>query len=132
MTTEKTPFADIFRAMSEGKVIEFSTPAVGRWIQLDFASVCEIISKKYVTEDRFRIKPATRTITIEVPEPLRVAPEVGTKVYFFDMVGQIFCANFDPYCENIAAALRLGFLFGTGKDAQAFGDAWIAAMKPKY
>lgn len=36
----------------------------------------------------WRIKPRTRTVTLELPEPMRVAPEVGTTYWLADPLHQ--------------------------------------------
>lgn len=77
----------------------------------------------------WRIKPATITYTVTVPEPLRVMPDKGQTYYVVghDEVYPYICAHDD--IDD--AVLALGNMWDTEAKAQAAFDALFGPLKGK-
>lgn len=101
MTTTPHPYAHILNAIAEGKNVQWQESS-GEWAnQSPTATLLEISNQEF-SPARYRVHAKTIRINgREVPEPLRVMPPNGTKVYW---------PNFDPSdTENLAYGCVVGF-----------------------
>lgn len=70
-------YADILEAIARGDDVEMSSDLYPAWVGVSPTVVLQRIEGKIAT-DRLRIKPKTIRIgEFDVPEPMRVAPEIG-------------------------------------------------------
>jgi len=105
--------------------IEFYEPSLSKW----FPSDLRALTAESYAEQKFRIKPKTRSITVdgvlyEWPEPICVAPEYGVVVHFTHMPAvsseRWTCTDFDK------RRLRLQMCHATEEGAEAHRRALIA------
>lgn len=78
----------------------------------------------------FRLAPRTISYTVkDQPEPLRVAPKSGTRVYYHGPDGNICDTIWNPAIEWHDRSLVRGNIFATKEDAHAADAARMAAFK---
>ena len=79
----------------------------------------------------FRIKPKTRSITVdgvkyEWPEPMRVAPEDGTTYWVISTYPNKVCESSWTHHEYDKEVLKIGFAQATKEGAEAHRRALVA------
>lgn len=78
------PYAEILRAIADGKQIQ--SKLEGEWVDRSYPMALQDISLNRIDRDSIRVKPKTIRIgEFDVPEPLRVAPEIGTEYWVMDL-----------------------------------------------
>ena len=99
------------------RVVQYADPESKIWDDVD--NVLDGTPRTSWREDRlYRLKPLTVTRTLTYPEPLRVAPTVGTKVwavqaYWETGIVEMLWLN----APSDHLELRRGFLFAIESDA---------------
>ena len=91
----KHKHADILQAIAEDKdvKIEFHYSADRPWVSVDRVTVFHAVANEWPVE--YRIAPKTIKIgDVDVPEPMQVAPALGTKYWFIDFYGAKIVAPF--------------------------------------
>jgi hypothetical protein len=114
-TTKPHPYAEILRAISDGKQIQFSSTTIGKWEDQDYELTLHEIAESYFEPVHYRIKPTTITINgHEVPEPLRELPSYGVPVFWPSICfvsGGDFTDGMDcDHSEGLDQLLRIGIL----------------------
>lgn len=109
----------------ENVVVQFQPPSTVDWISVTVEPDWKSFESKDV---RFRIKPRTIMIgDIEVPEPLRVAPPVGTVYYYptlYRLTGIVAAYSWDNL-EFDKAVLSRGVMHLTKEAAEIHAKALI-------
>ena len=107
--------------------IEFYEPSLSKW----FPSDLRALTAEAYAEAQFRIKPKTRSVTVdgmlyEWPEPMRVAPEDGT-IYWAVSVHLYRIFN-SPWTgqDYDKEVLNIGCMQATREGAEAHRRALIA------
>ena len=88
MTTPHT-HADILRAIADGRTIEWQQSS-GDWFEEDAAETLNTLS--LYPPERWRIKPDTVTLTMEIPAPMKVDPVMGARYWSIDNTGVFGCS----------------------------------------
>lgn len=117
-------YREALRAFADGKTLEINT-GIGWVVATDFSG---FNLDALDTPSPYRIQQATITINgVEVPEPLREAPKVGTPYYVPSVLlagaGQNFWKN-DSHDRDL---LRRGIVHLTREAADAHACALILA-----
>lgn len=76
---------------------------------------------------QWRIKPRTRTVSIELPEPMKVAPENGEKYWFADPMRVDECSW--EADETDHEWLAAGLCYATREEAEAVVSAIRKALR---
>lgn len=70
--------AEILRAIADGKKVQYRNAVTGTWEDLDVKDVVACMNLLAPVKLQWRIAPKIIKIgDVEVPEPCRVAPEIG-------------------------------------------------------
>jgi hypothetical protein len=77
----------------------------------------------------YRLKPRTITRTVTYPEPMRVAPRIGSQVWYVN--GEHRCPYGTTWTDEnwLKTALKNGVVFSNEADAQACYDALFGEQK---
>ena len=125
----KHPHADILKAYADDTSVEIEKQAHRTgWIE---ASIYAVLDLARETGWEFRIKPTMRSITLQDgtvvswPEPMRVAPEYGTKFFVVDTWTISMCEWTGTGWTSIA--LKAGFCHLTEEAAQQHRKALALA-----
>jgi len=105
--------------------IEFYEPSLSKW----FPSDLRALTAEAYAEQKFRIKPKTRSVTVdgvkyEWPEPMLVAPLCDTTVYFTNLLAVITYTWLGDQRDHKRLELRL--CHATKEGAEAHRRALIA------
>ena len=133
-TTTPHPYADILRAIADGKNVQWQNSG-GSWQNQSVSETLMEISNEEYSPARYRVAP--RTITInghEVPEPLREMPPDGTEVYWPSFGPEHGGNNtvgteVGNFKDRLAVMLLQGLLHLTPKAAQAHAEALLSFTK---
>lgn len=88
MSKQEHPYAKVLRWIADGESIQADSYSYGQFLDVMCTkTLLEGIAEGRASDpERFRLKPRTITINgIEVPEPLRVAPEEGSDYFTVNM-----------------------------------------------
>jgi hypothetical protein len=107
--------------------IEFYEPSLSKW----FPSDLRALTAEAYAEQKFRIKPKTRSITVdgvlyEWPEPMRVAPEFGTAYWVISTYQNRVYGVSWTNCDYDKEAMKIGYMQATKEGAEAHRRALIA------
>lgn len=128
------PYADILRAIADGKQVQFlSNASVQLWEDTEPGEALREISiTKYPPSD-YRIKPKTIRIgEYDVPEPLRAAPVKDAEYFRFDLgsEGWVHSTQWGDYdCE--VRWLQRGILHSTKEAAELHAKALLSLSASK-
>lgn len=125
------PYAEILRAIADGEQIQ--TKLEGEWIDRSYPMALQDISLNRVDQGSIRIKPKTIRIgEYDVPEPLRVAPEIRATYYVPSFYNH---TNFSEYHwvndGNDRSWLKNGMCHSTKAAAQLHSKALISLTAQK-
>jgi hypothetical protein len=107
--------------------IEFYEPSLSKW----FPSDLRALTAEAYAEQKFRIKPKTRSITVdgvlyEWPEPMRVAPVYETYYWHVSSYLNLVAESRWTNHEFDEAALKAGYMQATKEGAEAHRRALVA------
>lgn len=137
--TEPSKYADILRALADGKQVQVSSRRMSpldpiTWADIEMMQVLGLIASAagvFVTD--LRIRPATMTITSaagswEFSEPLRVAPAIGSAYWIVDVDQQKMVSKiiWDGDSRDVLW-LKRGLCHLTEEAAEAHASALILA-----
>ena len=121
-------YAEIYRALADGKIIQYLC-ADGNWIDKDDEDDVLRLILAGVQPRFLRIKPATIKINgFEVPEPMRVEPQFHS-VYWTPYVyslNELACAWTWIGSESEKERLRKGICHTTKEAAEAHAKALLS------
>lgn len=126
------PYADILRAIADGHQIERRhTDGIWRVVMLN--PLLDVAAMDRAAPEDYRIKPRTIRIgEFDVPEPLRVAPTVGSlywSIHFGNDAGiGSFKWNGDRFDQNV---LIQGVAHLKREDAEAHTKALLSLSAPR-
>ena len=125
-TDKKHPYAEILIAIAECKEIQFQDSS-GKWNAQDTGLILDEIASAVFSPIRYRVKPSMININgYEVPEPMRVEPEIGTVYYIvvFSDSGTYFAdwqgGSYEKYW------LKLGLCHSTKEAAELHMKALLS------
>jgi hypothetical protein len=122
----KHPQQEILQAFALDTSVEIEgSRNGGMWYTTSIDSVI------FYPERAFRLKPKERCVTIDgvefkFPEPLRVAPEVGTTVYVISVMHGVTAYCYGVQFKGLDYAIKAGFCQATEAGAEAQRRAIIA------
>lgn len=123
MTTQKKehPFAEVLRWIANGEEVEVRICGSG-WRHIPHSKVLPYICVDAATPENFRLKRKTIKIgDVEVPEPMRTAPEIGCECYLVDLISGVSPGNIPMFnwtgesCYN--SWLQAGLCYTSREDA---------------
>ncbi|WP_031254265.1 hypothetical protein [Curvibacter lanceolatus] len=83
-------YAQVLRWIADGEPVQAYESVLGEWLDRVPSTLLLDIFNQETAPENFRIKPRPILINgVEVPEPLRVVPEVGTAYWMADTSSEI-------------------------------------------
>jgi hypothetical protein len=122
----KHPHPEILQAYALDTSVEIEgSRNSGMWYATSIDSVI------FSPEQAFRLKPRMRSVTVDgvehkFPEPMRVAPEVGTMVYVISSMYSVTAYCYVAQFAELDLAIKAGFCQATEAGAKAQRLAIIA------
>ena len=122
----KHPYAEILLAIADGEEVEWQSRD-GEWMTQHANVVFFDIANGSFPPERYRIKPPTVNINgIEVPEPLRSAPEKGQLYYAPNLCARTLVSILIwQECSFDFQMLKSGFIHLTEEAAKAHAKAML-------
>jgi len=126
-------YAELLHAIADGKQLQWKSQACG-WVNQIAEQCLSEFSHRAYTPASYRIKPVTIIINgFEVPEPMRVAPELGSEYW----ITQIYLPNEACWVwtwidsEGDKERLRRGICHNTKEAAEAHARALLSFTEVK-
>lgn len=127
MTKQEHPYAQVLRWIADGETVEWQN-STGQWQYQDERLTLGEIREEAYGALCYRLKPRTININgINVPEPMRVAPELHSVYYLPDWSSAALFTSTrwsaDPYdCHRMAQ----GLCHSTREAAEAHAKALLS------
>jgi len=130
MTRHK--YADILDAIASGKDVEYFSTFDKKWSGTSSHAALVCVLEK-IAPERLRVKQKTIRIgDYDVPEPMRVAPEIGSD-YFFVSIDYVAVRKMDWQNDSSDERwLKNGLIQATNEGAEKQLEALLSLTKTKH